>query len=80
MLMPFLRANDVVVDFSCGSNEWLHMLKRMCLVDGFAIHCKAFDIITPFHMDDFDGAKSWFDVTKGIMLLFVPLRGFVIQV
>lgn len=65
LLKPLLRAEDLVVDFSCGSNEFLHMLNRMCIMDGFSINCKAFDIITPFHMEFFAGAKSWFDVTEG---------------
>lgn len=34
-LMPFLRKHDTVVDFSCGYNVWVPMLKRMCIENGW---------------------------------------------
>lgn len=34
-LMPFLHNHDTVVDFSCGYNVWVPMLKRMCLENGW---------------------------------------------
>lgn len=35
LLLPFLVKGDTVVDFSCGYNVWLPMLKRMCIESGF---------------------------------------------
>ncbi len=33
-LLPFMLTGDTVVDFSCGYNVWLPMLKRMGLAEG----------------------------------------------
>jgi hypothetical protein len=63
--VPFLWPDDLVIDFSCGANDWIPLLKRMCLNDGFAIKGRAFDIISPKNMEDFDVTKSWFEVTTG---------------
>ena len=34
-LVPFLLPGDTVVDFSCGSNEFVPLLKRLCAEDGW---------------------------------------------
>lgn len=34
-LVPFLLPGDTVVDFSCGSNEFVPSLKRLCAEDGW---------------------------------------------
>ncbi len=34
-LLPFLRPGDTIVDFSCGENTWMPMLKALCLADGW---------------------------------------------
>ena len=36
-LMPFVRPGDTIVDFSCGENTWMPMLKEMCLRDGWVM-------------------------------------------
>ncbi|BDA49308.1 probable histone-lysine N-methyltransferase, H3 lysine-36 and H4 lysine-20 specific isoform at N-terminal half [Coccomyxa sp. Obi] len=63
-LMPFLRLHDTVVDFSCGYNVWVPMLKCMCLENGWEIHGKSFDIITAKDIEDFT-KDTWFNVKPG---------------
>eukprot|EP01026_Neomeris_dumetosa_P074191 TRINITY_DN7699_c0_g1_i2.p1 TRINITY_DN7699_c0_g1~~TRINITY_DN7699_c0_g1_i2.p1 ORF type:complete len:475 (+),score=58.93 TRINITY_DN7699_c0_g1_i2:22-1425(+) len=57
----FLRQEDVVVDFSCGANEWLKETKRVAENRGIRVQGYAVDIITPEHLEDFC-RKSWFEV------------------
>ena len=33
-LLPHIHNGDTVVDFSCGANVWVPMLKNMCLEAG----------------------------------------------
>ena len=33
-LLPHIHGGDTVVDFSCGANVWVPMLKNMCLEAG----------------------------------------------
>lgn len=73
-LEVFINPGDTIVDFSCGSNLFLPLLKRHCLLCGKAVSGRAFDIITPCTNEDFQQI-SWFDVTLGTfpslcMLLF----------
>lgn len=65
-LEPFIRHEDTIVDFSCGANEWLPMLKSLCATKGKQCHGRAYDIITPLNIDDFV-EKSWFDVVPGAL-------------
>ena len=37
-LLPLLRPGDTIVDFSCGENTWVPMLKEMCLRGGWVNH------------------------------------------
>jgi hypothetical protein len=37
ILEQFMRPNDVVVDYSCGANEWVPMVKRWCHRAGFKV-------------------------------------------
>ena len=63
-LLDFLRPGDTVVDFSCGSNEFVPMVKKMALGAGIEVFGRAYDIITARHFEDLV-IKSWFDVTRG---------------
>lgn len=38
-LLPLIHDGDTVVDFSCGANVWVPMLKNMCLEAGFVRPC-----------------------------------------
>lgn len=59
-----INPGDTVVDFSCGSNEFIPLVKEHCKRLGKAITGKAFDIITPANGEDFQQI-SWFKVTEG---------------
>ena len=63
-LLDFLAAGDTVVDFSCGSNEFVPMVKEKALKSGIEVFGKAFDIITGRHFEDLI-IKSWFQVEPG---------------
>jgi len=67
-LEVFAKTGDVIVDFSCGANEFLPMFKRECLSRGKDLGGRAYDIISPAHLEDFV-LKSWFLVTHGDALL-----------
>lgn len=59
-----IHPDDTIVDFSCGSNEFLPIVKEVCRKAGKAVKGKAFDIITPCISEDFQQI-SWFDVRPG---------------
>ena len=63
-LVLFMKHGDTIVDFSCGANEWLPMMKTMCAEMGKQCTGKAFDIITPRDVTDYE-QRSWFDVHPG---------------
>ena len=63
-LEVFINPDDTIVDFSCGSNEFLPIVKKVCREAGKRVKGKAFDIITPCISEDFQ-QKSWFDVQPG---------------
>lgn len=63
-----MEDDDTIVDFSCGANEWLPLLKEACAKRQLRCHGKAFDIITPIRVDDFTRV-SWFDVLPGMFSL-----------
>ncbi|KAK9800273.1 hypothetical protein WJX73_001364 [Symbiochloris irregularis] len=60
-LVPFMDHEDTVVDFSCGANEWVPLMKRECAKHGKQCRGRSFDIITPMDVQDYV-QKSWFDV------------------
>ncbi|KAK9844902.1 hypothetical protein WJX74_008431 [Apatococcus lobatus] len=62
-LLDFLSRGDTVVDFSCGSNEFVPMVKRMALAAGIEVFGRAYDIITARHFEDLI-IKSWFETTR----------------
>lgn len=63
-LQLFAQHGDTVVDFSCGSNEFVPLFKRECLAHGKQLTGRCFDIITPRDGEDFE-LVSWFDVQPG---------------
>lgn len=62
-LIAHLQPNNLIVDFSCGSNEFLGIIVDFCRHNNFEIQVKAFDLFTPYRMDGFV-KKNWFDVTS----------------
>ncbi|GMH42351.1 hypothetical protein BSKO_10270 [Bryopsis sp. KO-2023] len=62
-VIPYLAQNDMVVDFSCGSNEWLEIMRNTCELEKMVIRCKAYDPFTPMHTKDWF-RKSWMDVKR----------------
>ncbi|KAK9814428.1 hypothetical protein WJX72_005780 [[Myrmecia] bisecta] len=60
-LLDYMRAGDYIVDFSCGANEFVPLVKREALLAGFAVNGRSFDILAPKNMEDFV-QMSWFDV------------------
>ena len=63
-LVKFIDNGDTIVDFSCGANEWVPMMKALCRGHGVMLSGKSFDIITPIDCQDFV-KKSWFEVQPG---------------
>eukprot|EP00210_Caulerpa_lentillifera_P008007 g7646.t1 len=61
-LIAYMKPNDLIVDFSCGSNEFLGIIKDFCRHNSFEIRVRAYDLFTPYRMDGFV-KKSWFEVT-----------------
>ena len=47
-LVPFLLPGDTVVDFSCGSNEFVPLLKRLCAEDGW-VRCRSLSLCLVLH-------------------------------
>ena len=54
------------MDFSCGSNEFLHLLSRAGAAAGLrGLQMRAYDILSPAAQEGFV-RKSWFEVTTYI--------------
>ena len=53
-LEPLAENGDTVVDFSCGANEFVPMFKDHCTRQGKRLMGRAYDIIAPKYMTDFD--------------------------
>ena len=60
----FASPGDTIVDFSCGSNEFLPIFKRECLKQGKFMLGRAFDAISPRIHEDFE-QTTWLDVPPG---------------
>lgn len=72
-LQVFMESGDTLIDFSCGSNDFLPILKRKCLKVGKQVFGIAYDIITPRFLEDFV-LQSWFDVQPGRLMQTVPFK------
>ena len=64
LLCYYLRNGDTAVDFSCGANAFVPMVKRKAAEQGKLVAGRAFDIITSHRLDDFV-RQSWMDVQPG---------------
>ena len=62
-LLPLLHNGDCVVDFSCGKNEFIPMVKESARKDGIVVTGRAYDIIVAKDLTDFV-RKSWFDASS----------------
>lgn len=60
-LLQFLKHGDMVIDFSCGGNEFVPMVKSMALEEGIVVEGRGYDVILSKNMDGFE-MRSWFDV------------------
>jgi len=59
-LCQHLKNGDRVVDFSCGANEFVPLVKRMALAEGVVVQGRGYDIIVPRDLSDFV-LKSWLE-------------------
>ena len=75
-LQDFLLAGDTVVDFSCGANEFVPMVKETALKSGIEVFGRAYDIITGRHFEDLI-IKSWFEVKRGQSSFPLPCIGLL---
>lgn len=70
MLTYYLHNGDTVVDFSCGANAFVPLVKQEGAKQGLNIAGRSFDIITSQNLEDFERC-SWMDVQPGLLLLFL---------
>ena len=68
MLSFYLHDGDTVVDFSCGANAFVPLVKQEGAKQGLTISGCSFDIITSQNLEDFQRC-SWMDVHPGTLLL-----------
>lgn len=64
LLSFYLHDGDTVVDFSCGANAFVPLVKQEGRKQGLSLKGKAYDIITSQNMEDFERA-SWLDTCPG---------------
>ena len=65
MLTFYLLDNDTLVDFSCGANAFVPLVKQEGRKQGLTILGCSFDIITSQNLEDFKRC-SWMDVRPGL--------------
>ena len=64
LLSFYLHDGDTVVDFSCGANAFVPLVKQEGRKQGLSLKGKAYDIITSQNMEDFE-RTSWLDTCPG---------------
>ena len=64
LLSFYLHDGDTVVDFSCGANAFVPLVKQEGRKQGLSLKGKAYDIITSQNMEDFE-RTSWLDTRPG---------------
>ncbi|KAL3133843.1 hypothetical protein ABBQ32_008313 [Trebouxia sp. C0010 RCD-2024] len=64
MLSFYLHDGDTMVDFSCGANAFVPLVKQEGAKQGLTISGCSFDIITSQNLEDFQRC-SWMDVRPG---------------
>ena len=75
MLTFYLHDGDTVVDFSCGANVFVPLVKQEGAKQGLHISGRSYDIITSQNLEDFERC-SWLDVRPGLVLTSVtPVIG-----
>lgn len=72
MLSFYLHDNDTVVDFSCGANAFVPLVKQEGAKQGLNISGRSYDIITSQNLEDFQRC-SWMDVRPGLSLLLAGI-------
>lgn len=70
MLSFYLHDGDTVVDFSCGANAFVPLVKQEGAKQGLSISGCSFDIITSQNLDGFQ-RRSWMEVRPGLSPAFV---------
>ena len=70
MLTFYLHDGDMVVDFSCGANAFVPLVKQEGAKQGLTISGRSYDIITSQNLEDFQRC-SWMDVQPGLLLLLL---------
>lgn len=73
MLTFYLLDGDTLVDFSCGANAFVPLVKQEGRKQGITILGCAFDIITSQNLEDFKRC-SWMDVRPGLPSLLFQLH------
>lgn len=66
LLSFYLHDGDTVVDFSCGANAFVPLVKQEGRKQGLSLMGKAYDIITSQNMEDFE-RTSWLDTRPGML-------------
>ena len=64
LLSFYLHDGDTIVDFSCGANAFLPLVKKEGGKQGLSLKGRAFDIITSQNLEDFERC-SWLDTRRG---------------
>ena len=64
LLSFYLHDGDTVVDFSCGANAFVPLVKQEGRKQGLSLKGKAYDIITSQNMEDVE-RTSWLDTRPG---------------
>ena len=74
ILSFYLQDGDTVVDFSCGANAFLPLVKQEGTKQGLSISGQSYDIITSQNLEDFQRC-SWMDVRPGQLLMSLAFVG-----
>lgn len=64
LLSFYLHDGDTIVDFSCGANAFVPLVKKEGAKQGLTLKGRAFDIITSQNLEDFE-RSSWMDTRRG---------------
>ena len=67
MVSFYLHDGDTVVDFSCGANAFVPLVKQEARRQGLSVSGRSFDIVTSQNLEDFIRC-SWMDVSPGMPL------------
>ena len=70
LLSFYLHDGDTVVDFSCGANAFVPLVKKEGRKQGLSIAGCAFDIITSQNLEDFQRC-SWLDTHTGVPAAYI---------